>query len=56
MTIHDLIFFLEGIEDKTLPVFLYGMEGIMELNKEMIDINISDRVDINIPSEFQESL
>jgi len=52
MTVQELIDFLEKVEDKTLIVFLYGMEGIKALDKEMFDLNISDRIDINIPSEF----
>ena len=61
MTVQDLINLLNDISDKSLPVFLYKNEVIfpphktdylIELTEEMIDLTITDRIDINIPSDF----
>jgi|LakMenE18May11ns_1017448.scaffolds.fasta_scaffold9362120_2 hypothetical protein len=51
MTVQDLINLLNDLPDKTLPIFLYN-STITELTDDMIDLNIADRIDINIPSDF----
>lgn len=56
MNVQELINLLESLENKTLPVFLYGAGDITKLNKDMIDLTISDRIDINIPMELEEEL
>ncbi len=48
MTIQELIIFLNSLEDKTKPVFIYTGEDIQKLNSEMFDLYLTDRVDINI--------
>jgi hypothetical protein len=51
MTVQDLINLLDNLPDKNLPIFLYN-NTITELTDDMIDLNITDRIDINIPSDF----
>ena len=51
MTVRDLINLLDNLPDKNLPIFLYN-NTITELTNDMIDLNITDRIDINIPSNF----
>ena len=53
MTIKQLINFLQDIENKDLPIFIYQAYDIVLLKKDMFDLDLEDRIDINIPSEFQ---
>jgi len=48
MTVSELIIFLNSLEDKTKPVFIYTGDDIQKLNSEMFDLYLTDRVDINI--------
>lgn len=54
MKVNDLIEFLTKIENKDLPVYLYHYQDIIPLKMDMFDLNINDRIDINLPSEFLE--
>lgn len=52
MTVKQLISFLQDIENKDLPIFIYQDHDIILLKKDMIDLTIDDRIDINLPFEF----
>jgi hypothetical protein len=49
MKVKDLIEFLKHIENKELPVFLFHMQEILPLEEHMFDLDITDRIDINLP-------
>lgn len=51
MTVQELINLLENVKDKNVRVFLYNGE-ITEINSDMVDTSISDRIDINVPGNF----
>lgn len=54
MTVKQLINFLQKIEDQNLPVYLYQDYDIIELKKDCFDLNIEDRVDINLPFTIKD--
>ena len=51
LTVQDLINELNTVEDKTKPVFIYNDKNSDIYSIELIDTDISDRVDINIASK-----
>lgn len=51
MTVQELISLLSLQQDKSIPIYLFNGE-ILELKEDMIDLSITDRIDINIPSDF----
>jgi hypothetical protein len=51
MTVNELISLLENVENKNVRVFLFNGE-ILEIEPDMVDMSINDRIDINIPSDF----
>lgn len=48
LTVQDLINELNTVEDKTKPVFIYNNKNSDIYSIELVDTDISDRVDINI--------
>ncbi len=52
MTVQDLINLLNKLPNKNVSIFLYYNNDIAELTDDMIDLDITDRLDINIPSDF----
>lgn len=51
MKVKDLIEFLQSIENKELSIYLYDYQDIIPLKMDMFDLDVKDRIDINLPSE-----
>lgn len=51
MKINELISFLQNIENKELPIYIFNDGDILLIEEDMFDLSINDRIDINIISE-----
>lgn len=51
MKINELISFLQNIENKELPIYIFNDGNILLIQEYMFDLSINDRIDINIISE-----